>query len=165
MSEILSVIKFRGKDPRKPKGFSWAVQGGSGGKSKSPRARFLFATFSFGEAKEKVEPQLQIFKKIFYIVVCIIDHKNSTNSPQIAEKTAHSAGAMWASVPTQMLRVSASQTPLPRPSEAGGWAGAGDRRFRICRIPDSQRPSGRGQCGRCCNNSLRSSRGRAAWCS
>ena len=29
----------------------------SGGKSKSLRARFLFATFSFGEAKEKVEPQ------------------------------------------------------------------------------------------------------------
>ena len=47
----------------------------SGGKSKSLRARFLFATFSFGEAKEKVEPQLQIFKKISYIDMCIVDHK------------------------------------------------------------------------------------------
>ena len=32
----------------------------SGGKSKSLRALFLFPAFSFGEAKENAEPQLQI---------------------------------------------------------------------------------------------------------
>ena len=57
---ILSSIKLRGKDSRKPKRFSWALQGGSGGKSKSPRARFLFVTFSFAEAKEKVMPYPQV---------------------------------------------------------------------------------------------------------
>ena len=36
----------------------------SGGKSKSLRARFLFATFSFGEAKEKVGRQLQICRRL-----------------------------------------------------------------------------------------------------
>ena len=45
---------------RKTEEVFWSVQGGSGGKSKSPRARFLFATFSFGEAKEKVGLHLQI---------------------------------------------------------------------------------------------------------
>ena len=34
------------------------------GKSKSLRARFLFATFSFGEAKEKVEPQSLICRSL-----------------------------------------------------------------------------------------------------
>ena len=34
------------------------------GKSKSPQARFLFATFSFGEAKEKVGPQSQICRRV-----------------------------------------------------------------------------------------------------
>ena len=36
----------------------------SGGKSKSLRARFLFATFSFGEAKEKVGRQSQICRRV-----------------------------------------------------------------------------------------------------
>ena len=36
----------------------------SGGKSKSLRARFLFATFSFGEAKEKVGQQSQISESV-----------------------------------------------------------------------------------------------------
>ena len=36
----------------------------SGGKSKSLRARFLFATFSFGEAKEKVGRQLQVCRRV-----------------------------------------------------------------------------------------------------
>ena len=36
----------------------------SEGKSKSPQARFLFATFSFGEAKEKVGPQSQICRRV-----------------------------------------------------------------------------------------------------
>ena len=59
-SEFLSCFRFRGKDPRKPKRFSWSVQGGSGGKSKSPRARFLLPAFSFGEAKENAGQQSQI---------------------------------------------------------------------------------------------------------
>ena len=79
-SEILSCYKFRGKDPRKPKRFSWSVQGGSGGKSKSPRARFLFATFSFGEAKEKVVPQLQISNMSSCIAKCIVNHKSSARA-------------------------------------------------------------------------------------
>ena len=36
----------------------------SEGKSKSPQARFLFSTFSFGEAKEKVGPQSQICRRV-----------------------------------------------------------------------------------------------------
>ena len=36
----------------------------SEGKSKSPQARFLFATFSFGEAKEKVGQQSQICGRV-----------------------------------------------------------------------------------------------------
>ena len=53
--EDLSCFKYRGKDPRKPKRFSWSVQGDSGGKSKSPPG-----SFPFGEAKENAEGQLQI---------------------------------------------------------------------------------------------------------
>ena len=52
----------------------------SGGKSKSLRARFLFATFSFGEAKEKVVPQLQISNMCSYLDKCIIDHKKRPSS-------------------------------------------------------------------------------------
>jgi hypothetical protein len=59
---------------RKTKGVFWSLQGGSGGKSKSPRARFLFATFAFGEAKEKVVPQLLISNIGSYIDDCIVDH-------------------------------------------------------------------------------------------
>ena len=53
-----------------------------GGKSKSLRARFLLPAFSFGEAKENAEGQLQISNTGSYIVMCIIDHKNSTDSPK-----------------------------------------------------------------------------------
>ena len=53
-----------------------------GGKSKSPRARFLLPAFSFGEAKENAEGQLQVSNTGSYIVMCIIDHKNSTDSPK-----------------------------------------------------------------------------------
>ena len=47
--------------------FSGRFKGGSGGKSKSPRARFLFVTFSFGEAKEKVKLHPLISKKSSYL--------------------------------------------------------------------------------------------------
>ena len=47
----------------------------SGGKSKSLRARFLLPAFSFGEAKENAEPQLQISNTGSYIVKFIVDHK------------------------------------------------------------------------------------------
>ena len=40
-SEILNCSKSRGKDPRKPKRFSWSVQGSSGGKSKSPGPQMI----------------------------------------------------------------------------------------------------------------------------
>ena len=40
----------------------------SGGKSKSLRARFLFATFSFGEAKEKVVPQPLISESVIVLI-------------------------------------------------------------------------------------------------
>ena len=42
----------------------------SEGKSKSPQARFLFATFSFGEAKEKVGPQSQICRRLSTLQQC-----------------------------------------------------------------------------------------------
>jgi hypothetical protein len=38
--------------------------------------------FSFGEAKENADRQLQISNTGSYIVMCIIDHKNSTDSPK-----------------------------------------------------------------------------------
>ena len=41
---------------------------GSGGKSKSPRAHFLFVTFSFGEAKEKVVPQPLISESVIVLI-------------------------------------------------------------------------------------------------
>ena len=72
--EILSFYKFRGKSPEKPKRFSGRFKGGSGGKSKSPRARFLFVTFSFGEAKEKVKLHLLISKKSSYLDKHIVNH-------------------------------------------------------------------------------------------
>ena len=53
---------------RKTKGFYWSVQGGRG-KSKSPRARFLFPIFSFGEAKENAGQQLLIFNTSSYFAV------------------------------------------------------------------------------------------------
>ena len=58
---------------------------GSGGKSKSPRARFLFATFSFGEAKEKVGRQPQISNMRFvllyvWLVVCVKGMQNLLSS-------------------------------------------------------------------------------------
>ena len=71
--------------PRKPKRFFWSAQGSSGGKSKSPRARFLFATFSFGEAKEKVGRQPQISNMRFvllyvWLVVCVKGMRNLLSS-------------------------------------------------------------------------------------
>ena len=45
----------RGKDPRKPKRFSWPLQGGSGGNRNPPELLFSFASvFFFGEAKKKM---------------------------------------------------------------------------------------------------------------
>ena len=56
-----------------------------GGKSKSPRARFLFAAFSFGEAKEKVGRQPQISNMRFvllyvWLVVCVKGMRNLLSS-------------------------------------------------------------------------------------
>ena len=84
-SEILSCFKFRGKSPEKPKRLFWSVQGGSGGESKSPWARFLFAAFSFGEAKEKVGRQSQISNMRFvllyvWLVVCVKGMRNLLSS-------------------------------------------------------------------------------------
>ena len=50
---ILSSIKLRGKDPRKPKRFSWALQGGSGGKIEIPPGSFSFCHFFFCRSKRK----------------------------------------------------------------------------------------------------------------
>ena len=73
--------------PEKPKRFFWSVQGSSGGESKSPRARFLFAAFSFGEAKakEKVGRQPQISNMRFvllyvWLVVCVKGMRNLLSS-------------------------------------------------------------------------------------
>ena len=57
----------------------------SEGKSKSPQARFLFATFSFGEAKEKVGRQPQISNMRFvllyvWLVVCVKGMRNLLSS-------------------------------------------------------------------------------------
>jgi hypothetical protein len=46
-----------------------------GGKSKSPRARFLLPAFSFGEAKENAERQLQISKMSSYIAPLLFHHR------------------------------------------------------------------------------------------
>ena len=46
-----------------------------GGKSKSPRARFLLPAFSFGEAKENAERQLQISKMSSYIASLLFHHR------------------------------------------------------------------------------------------
>ena len=85
-SEILSCFKFRGKSPEKPKRFFWSVQGGSGGGNRyPPRARFLFAAFSFGDAKEKVGRQPQISNMRFvlqyvWLVVCVKGMRNLLSS-------------------------------------------------------------------------------------
>ena len=65
--------------------FLVASRGLRGGKSKSPRARFLFATFSFGEAKEKVGRQPQISNMRFvllyvWLVVCVKGMRNLLSS-------------------------------------------------------------------------------------
>ena len=54
----------------------------SGGKSKSLRARFLLPAFSFGEAKENADGQLQISKKGSYIVKLAIKNCIFLRSPQ-----------------------------------------------------------------------------------
>ena len=54
---------------RKTKGVFLVGSRGTGGKSKSPRARFLFPIFSFGEAKEKTGQQPQIFNTSSYLAV------------------------------------------------------------------------------------------------
>ena len=53
------VLSYRGKDPRKPKRFSWSVQGSLRG-NRNPLRLFFLPAFSFGEAKENAEQQLQI---------------------------------------------------------------------------------------------------------
>ena len=66
-------------------GFSGRFKGAPGGKSKSPRDRFLFATFSFREAKEKVGRQPQISNMRFvllyvWLVVCVKGMRNLLSS-------------------------------------------------------------------------------------
>ena len=66
-------------------GFSGRFKGAPGGESKSPRARFLFAAFSFGEAKEKVGRQPQISNMRFvllyvWLVVCVKGMRNLLSS-------------------------------------------------------------------------------------
>ena len=71
--EDLSCFKYRGKDPRKPKRFSWSVQGDSGGKSKSPPARFLL------EKQKKMLKGSCKFAEVFQpscgFIICVIDPK------------------------------------------------------------------------------------------
>ena len=74
----------------------------SGGKSKSLRARFLLPAFSFGEAKENADRQSQISNTGSYIVMCIIDYKNSTDLPrdfQLSPLPAATSQALRASSP------------------------------------------------------------------
>ena len=53
-------------------GFSGRFKGTPGGNRNPPRARFLFAAFSFGEAKEKVGRQPQISNMRFVLLyVCM----------------------------------------------------------------------------------------------
>ena len=72
-SEFLSCYKIRGKSPEKPKGVFLVGSRRSGGKSKSLRARFLLPAFSFGEAKENAEGQLQIFNMRSLIVEFLLE--------------------------------------------------------------------------------------------
>ena len=59
-SEMLQVSREKS---RKTEGVFLVASRGLRGKIEIPRARFLFVTFSFGEAKEKVRPHLQICRR------------------------------------------------------------------------------------------------------
>ena len=66
-------------------GFSGRFKGAPGGNRNPPRARFLFAAFSFGEAKEKVGRQPQISNMRFvllyvWLVVCVKGMRNLLSS-------------------------------------------------------------------------------------
>ena len=71
--ELLQISRERSK---KTEAVFLVALRGSGGKSKSLRARFLLPAFSFGEAKENAEGQSQISNMSPYIGVYIVDHKN-----------------------------------------------------------------------------------------
>ena len=85
MPEILSSFSnFAGKIQENRGGFLGRFKG-LRGESKSPRARFLFAAFSFGEAKEKVGRQSQISNMRFvllyvWLVVCVKGMRNLLSS-------------------------------------------------------------------------------------
>ena len=59
---------------RKTKGVFLVASRGLRGEIEIPRARFLIATFAFGEAKEKAVPQLLLSNIGSYIDNCIVDH-------------------------------------------------------------------------------------------
>ncbi len=69
--ELLQISREKS---RKTEGVFPVASRGSGGKSKSPRARFLFPIFSFGEAKEKIEGQPLISNMSFCIPKCFVPH-------------------------------------------------------------------------------------------
>ena len=62
LGAYLSV--FAGKIQENRRGFLGRFKGAPGGNSQSPRARFLLPAFSFGEAKENAERQLQVCHKV-----------------------------------------------------------------------------------------------------
>ena len=59
---ILSSVNPRGKEPGKPKRFSWLLQGGSGGEIEIPPGSFSFCHFFFWRSKKVTN---------FYLVIAL----------------------------------------------------------------------------------------------
>ena len=96
------LLQVTREKSRKTEGVFLVGSRRSGGKSKSLRARFLLPAFSFGEAKENADRQSQISNTGSYIVMCIIDYKNSTDLPrdfQLSPLPAATSQALRASSP------------------------------------------------------------------
>ena len=84
--EFALVFKLSREKSRKTEAvFLVGSRGLRGGNRYPPRARFLFAAFSFGEAKEKVGRQPQISNMRFvllyvWLVVCVKGMRNLLSS-------------------------------------------------------------------------------------
>ncbi len=79
---ILSCSKFRGKNPRKPKRFSWSVQGGPGGNRNPPGLVFFCQRFLL----EKQKKMLNSSRKFLRRVLTLINVSLSTRMPRLLRR-------------------------------------------------------------------------------